>query len=161
MNEGFERDIRIQITMAKMPRQVIDKLNDPKAVKFLATVDETGRPNVVYIGSLRAVDEETIIYADSAGVKTKKNLKPNAPVAISVLLLEKVTSYQIKGTFIGFQTTGPYFELLSELPEFKYNTYFGVRAAGVIRVDEVYAASSPLPGRRIVPSEPYMNLMDE
>jgi len=62
---------------------------------------------------------------------------------------------------VEFQTAGPYFELLSELPEFKYNTYFGVRAAGVIRVQEVFAASAPLPGRRIVPPEPYMNLMDE
>lgn len=147
--------------MAKMPRQVIEKINDPRSVKFLATVDEWGRPNVVYIGSLRAVDEETLIYADSAGVKTKKNLKPGVPVAINVLLLEKVTSYQIKGTFVEFQTSGPNYDLLSELPEFKYNTYFGVRAAGVIRVDEVYAASSPLPGRRIVPPEPYMKPMEE
>ncbi|MCX5905910.1 MAG: pyridoxamine 5'-phosphate oxidase family protein [Deltaproteobacteria bacterium] len=147
--------------MAKMPRQVLEKFNDPRAVKFLASVDEAGKPNVVYIGSLRAVDEETLIYADSAGVKTKKNLQPGNPVAVNVLLLEKVTSYQVKGIFVGFETSGPYFEMLSELPEFKYNTYFGVRAAGVIRVDEVYAASSPLPGRRIVPSEPYLNLMEE
>jgi uncharacterized protein len=147
--------------MAKMPRQVLEKFNDPRAVKFLASVNESGIPNVVYIGSLRAVDEETLIYADSAGVKTKKNLQPGKPVAVNVLLLEKVTSYQVVGTFVGFETSGPYFEMLNELPEFKYNTYFGVRAAGVIRVNEVYSASSPLPGRRIVPPEPYMNPMEE
>jgi predicted pyridoxine 5'-phosphate oxidase superfamily flavin-nucleotide-binding protein len=147
--------------MAKMPRQVLEKFSDPKAVKFLASVDESGIPNVVYIASLRAADDETLIYADSVGVKTKKNLQPGKPVAINVLLLEKVTSYQVKGTFVGFQTSGPYFELLNELPEFKYNTYFGVRAAGVIRVDEVYSASAPLPGRRIVPPETYMNPMEE
>ncbi len=147
--------------MAKMPRQVLEKFNDPKAVKFLASVDKAGRPNVVCIGSLRAVDDETLVYADSAGVKTKKNLQPGSPVAVNVLLPEKVISYQVKGTFVGFETSGPYFEMLSELSEFKYNTYFGVRAAGVIRVEEVYAASSPLPGRRIVPSEPYLNLMEE
>ncbi len=142
--------------MAKMPQQVIDKFNHPRAVKFLATVGEDGRPNVVYIASLRAVDDETLIYADTVGVKTKKNLKPSSPVAINVLLQEKLVSYQVKGTFQGFQTSGPYFELLNSLHEFKYNTYFGVRAAGVIRVDEVYSASAPLPGRRIVPPEPYM-----
>lgn len=64
--------------MAKMPRQVLEKFNDPKAVKFLASVDKAGRPNVVCIGSLRAVDDETLVYADSAGVKTKKNLQPEA-----------------------------------------------------------------------------------
>ncbi len=147
--------------MAKMPQPVIDKFNDPAAVKFLATVGEDGRPNVVYIASLRTADEETLIYADTVGVKTKKNLKPGSPVAVNVLLKEKSISYQIKGTFLGFQTSGAHFEFLNSLPEFKYNTYFGVRAAGVIRVDEVYSASAPLPGRRIVPPEPYMVPMEE
>jgi predicted pyridoxine 5'-phosphate oxidase superfamily flavin-nucleotide-binding protein len=147
--------------MAKMPRQVMEKFNNPKAVKFLATVGEDGRPNVAYIASLRAADEETLIYADTVGVKTKKNLKPNSPVAANVLLQEKSISYQVKGTFLGFQTSGPYFEFLNSLPEFKYNTYFGVRAAGVIRVDEVYSASAPLPGRRIIPPETYMAPMEE
>jgi predicted pyridoxine 5'-phosphate oxidase superfamily flavin-nucleotide-binding protein len=147
--------------MAKMPRPVLKKFNDQKTVKFLATVDKDGRPNVVYISSLRAVDEETLIYADALGVKTRQNLKPNRPVAASVLVLDKSISYQIKGTFLGFQRSGRYYELLSELPEFKYNTYFGVRAAGVIHVDEVYSASSPLPGRRIVPPESYLTPMKE
>jgi uncharacterized protein len=147
--------------MAKMPRRVLEKFNDPKSVKFLATVGEDGYPNVVYIGSLRATDEETLIYADTVGVKTKKNLKPGSPVAVNVFLPEKFISYQVKGTFQGFQTSGSYFEYLNELPEFKYNTYFGVRAAGVIRVDEIYSASAPLPGRRIVPPESYRTPMEE
>ncbi len=147
--------------MAKMPKQVINKFNDPRAVKFLATVGEDGRPNVVYIASLRAPDEETLIYADTVGVKTKRNLKPGSPVAANVLLPEKSISYQVKGTFLDFQTSGAYFELLNALPEFKYNTYFGIRAAGVIRVEEVYSASAPLPGRRIVPPEPYMVSTEE
>ncbi len=147
--------------MAKMPRQVMEKFNNPSAVKFLATVGEDGRPNVAYIASLRATDEETLIYADTIGVKTKKNLKPGSPVAANVLLREKSISYQVKGTFLGFQKSGSYFELLNTLPEFKYNTYFGVRAAGVIRVEEVYSASAPLPGRRIVPPEPYMDSREE
>jgi len=144
-----------------MPRQVMEKFNHPKAIKFLATVGEDGRPNVVCIASLRAMDEETLIYADTVGVKTRKNLKPNSPVAANVLLPEKSISYQVKGTFLGFQTSGPHFEFLNYLPEFRYNTYFGVRAAGVIRVDEVYSASAPLPGRRIIPPEPYMIPMEE
>lgn len=147
--------------MAKMPVQVIEKFNDPNSVKFLATVDESGRPNVVYLASLRAVDEETLAYADTVGVKTKKNLRPNSPVAVNVLLREKSISYQIKGTFLEFQTSGPQYEMFSQLPEFKYNTYFGVRAAGIIRVDEVYSGSAPLPGRRIVPPETYSNTMEE
>jgi hypothetical protein len=51
--------------------------------------------------------------------------------------------------------------MLSDLPELKYNAYFGVRAAGIIQVDEVYSSSAPLPGRRIVPPEPYLLPMVE
>jgi hypothetical protein len=31
--------------MAKMPKQVMDLINDPESVKFLATVDAEGKPN--------------------------------------------------------------------------------------------------------------------
>jgi predicted pyridoxine 5'-phosphate oxidase superfamily flavin-nucleotide-binding protein len=145
--------------MAKMPKQVIEKFNNPNTVKFLATVDDGGKPNVAYIGSLRVADEETLIYADTMGVK--KNIKPGRPVAVNVLLQEKLISYQVKGTFLEFQTSGDYLDFFNQLPEFKYQPYYGVQAVGVIHVDEVYLASGPLPGRRIVPPEPYLNPMEE
>jgi predicted pyridoxine 5'-phosphate oxidase superfamily flavin-nucleotide-binding protein len=141
--------------MAKMPAKVMEKLNDPKTFKFMATVDKNGTPNVVYIGSLRAYDEETIIYGDSSGVKTKANIQETGRVAINVYVPDKYISYQIKGTFLGFEKSGKFYEMLSESVEFKYNPHFGARAVGVIKVAEVYTACAPLPGRRIVPPEPY------
>ena len=144
--------------MGKMPKQVIDKFNDPKAEKLLSTVDEDGVPNVAYIGSLIAADEETLIYADSMGVKTKRNLKKASKVAALVLLKNQIIAYQIKGIFEGFQTSGPYYELLSQRPEFYFNAYFGVRAVGVIKVEEVYSSCPPLPGRRIIPPEKYLKI---
>jgi predicted pyridoxine 5'-phosphate oxidase superfamily flavin-nucleotide-binding protein len=143
-----------------MPRQVMEKFDHPDAVKFLCTVDENGIPNVAYIGSLMAPDEETLIYADAMGVKTKRNLLRNPNVAVIVTLKDRLISYQVKGLFQGFQTSGAYHEMLSARPEFFYNAYFGVRAAGVIRVQEVYSSCPPLPGRRIVPPEPYLQIED-
>jgi len=141
--------------MVKIPVQVMEKFNHPDAVKFLATVDKKGTPNVVYVKSLIAWDEQTLIYADVMGVKTKQNLQDTGKVAVSVLIPDKLISYQVKGEFIEFQKSGPYYEKLSSFPGFKYNAYFGVRAVGVIEVKEVYSACLPLPGRRIVPPEPY------
>jgi len=138
-----------------MPVKVMEKFNSPDAMKFLATVDKEGKPNVVYVKSLMAWDEQTLIYAEAMGVKTKQNLQDTKKVAVNVFIPDKLISYQVKGEFIGFQKSGPYYEKLSSLPEFKYNAYFGVRAAGVIKVKEVYSACMPLPGRRIVPPEPY------
>jgi hypothetical protein len=107
-----------------------------------------------------APDEETLIYAESAGVKTKQNLLKNPQVAVIVLLKDEIIAYQVKGIFQGFQTSGQYYEMLSALPAYRYNAYFGVRAAGVIRVREVYSSSPPLPGRRIVPPESYLQIED-
>lgn len=146
--------------MAKMPKQVMEKFGHPDAVKFLCTVDEKGTPNVAYIGSLMATDEETLIYADSMGVKTKRNLQKNPQVAVIVTLKDQLISYQIKGVFQGFQSSGEYYEMLSARPEYYYNAYFGVRAAGVIQVQEVYSSCPPLPGRRIVPPESYLQIED-
>lgn len=144
--------------MAKMPKQVMDKFNDPQAEKFLATVDERGNPNLAYIGSLMAPDQETLIYAESMGVKTKHNLLNNPNVAAYVLLKERLIAYQAKGTFEGFYTSGPYYEMISLRPEYFYNAYFGIRAVGVVRVKEVYSSCPPLPGRRIVPPESYLQV---
>jgi predicted pyridoxine 5'-phosphate oxidase superfamily flavin-nucleotide-binding protein len=144
--------------MVKMPRQVMQKFDDPRAVKLLCTADEKGFPNVAYVSSLMAADEETLIYADAMGVKTKRNLLKNPQVAAIVLLKDEMIAYQIKGVFRGFQTSGEFYETLSARPEYFYHAYFGVRAAGVIAVEEVYSSCPPLPGRRIVPPEPYLRI---
>mgnify|MGYP005851940123 CR=1 FL=1 len=67
--------------MAKMPKEVVEFFQqDPvKVPKVIATVDANGVPNVVPKGSLMAVDEETIAYADLAPGKTRSNLKPWRP----------------------------------------------------------------------------------
>ena len=61
--------------MAKMPKEVIDMLRDTRASKTLATCDDAGKLNVVPKGSLTAVDEETMAFADILGDKTNVNLK--------------------------------------------------------------------------------------
>jgi len=144
--------------MAKMPRQVMERFSDPRAEKFLSTVDINGVPNVAYIGSLVAADEETLIYAESMGVKTKRNLREGAKVAALVVLKDEIIAYQVKGVFKGFQTSGFYYEQLSRRPEYFFNAYFGVRAVGVIGVEEIYSSCPPLPGRRIVPPEKYLEI---
>lgn len=144
--------------MTMMPKPVMDKFNDPQAIKFLCTVDENGVPNVAYITSLTAPDQETLIYAETMGVKTKHNLLANPKVAALVVLKDQFIAYQIKGTFQGFETSGRFYETLSNRPEYFFNSYFGVRAAGVIKVDEVYSSCPPLPGRRMAPPEKYLKI---
>jgi predicted pyridoxine 5'-phosphate oxidase superfamily flavin-nucleotide-binding protein len=141
--------------MAKMPAKVIEKINDMSALKFMATVDGEGNPNVVCISSLIAADEETLVYANLMGVKTPKNLLRTRKVAVNVYAPDPGVSFQIKGEFVEFISGGPIFEAFTEHPALKYDPVFGVKSVGVIKVREVYSAGGYLPGRRIVPPEPY------
>jgi hypothetical protein len=58
--------------MAKMTKEIMDLLNDPKASKVLAPCDSGGNLNVVPKGSLVAIDEETIAFADIFGGKDQR-----------------------------------------------------------------------------------------
>jgi hypothetical protein len=58
--------------MAKMPKEVMDMFNDPAASKVLGTSDETGVLNVAPIGTLRAVNEETIAFAEFMEERRKR-----------------------------------------------------------------------------------------
>jgi predicted pyridoxine 5'-phosphate oxidase superfamily flavin-nucleotide-binding protein len=134
--------------MATMPPSVMEKFADTEAAKFMATIGEDGLPNVVPILSVMPFGEETLVFVDIMMNKTKKNLLANKKAAVSVLTKEGI-SYQVKGTFEEFQTSGPLFDMFASHPLLKYNAYSGPRAVGTIHVDAVYTACPPLPGKRI------------
>jgi predicted pyridoxine 5'-phosphate oxidase superfamily flavin-nucleotide-binding protein len=134
--------------MASMPQVVIEKFADMEAAKFMATVDDGGVPNVAPILSVMPFGEETLVFVDIMMNKTRKNLLSNGKVAVSVLTKNGI-SYQVKGTFEGFQTSGPLFDMFATHKLLKYNAYSGPRAVGTIHVDSVYTGCPPLPGKEI------------
>jgi len=130
-----------------MPKEVIEVFNDPKSTKVLATAGTILEINAVPKGSLRALDEERIAFADIFGDKTNKNLEVNKKVAALALRMDPMAGYQIKGTFQGFQTSGELFNRFAK--EIKEKMKMNVKAVGTIRVDEVYAVAPPQPGKKI------------
>jgi len=133
--------------MAKMSKEVMDVVNDPNSAKVLATAGSVLEINAVPKGSLRAIDEERIAFADIFGDKTNKNLEVNKKVSALVFKMSPVAGYQIKGTFIGFQTSGELFNIFAK--GIKERIHLDIKAVGTIRVDEVYAVAPPLPGKKI------------
>lgn len=134
--------------MAKMPKEVMDMLKDPQSAKVLATCDESAKLNAVPKGTLTAVDDETIAFADIFGDKTNVNLKAThkAVAAVFTMALPPV-GYQVKGTFQGFQTSGALFDTFAK--QVKQLLNLDIKAVGVIKVDEVYAAGVPNPGAKM------------
>jgi predicted pyridoxine 5'-phosphate oxidase superfamily flavin-nucleotide-binding protein len=133
--------------MAKMPKEVMDVFNDPKSAKVLATAGTILEINAVPKGSLRALDEELIAFADIFGGKTNKNLEVNKKVAALAFRMDPLAGYQIKGTFQGFQTSGELFDRFAK--EIKERIKMNIKAVGTIKVDEIYAVAPPQPGKKI------------
>jgi predicted pyridoxine 5'-phosphate oxidase superfamily flavin-nucleotide-binding protein len=134
--------------MAKMPKEVMDMFNDPAASKVLGTIDETGVLNVAPLGTLRAVNEETIVFADIYGGKTKKNLEKTKKAASVAFKYPPPVGYQIKGTFVGWQTSGQLFDMLDK--RMKEILKIGIKRVGTIKVEEVFSMGMPEPGKKIV-----------
>ena len=125
--------------MVCIPKEVMDVLSASDSAKMLATVDGKGIPNVVPVWSIVAVDPETIAFAEIFIKKTKENLEKNKEVAIAVFK-GPMTGYQLKGTFSGFQTSGPIFDNFAKksMEAMKIQ----IKSVGIIKVTEVFAAST-------------------
>ena len=124
--------------MVSIPKEVIDVLSANDSAKMLATVDAKGIPNVVPVWSIVAVDAETIAFAELFIKKTKENLEKNKQVAIAVFK-GPMTGYQLKGTFSGFQTSGPVFDNFAK--KIMEAMKMQIKGVGIIKITDVFSAS--------------------
>ncbi len=124
--------------MVSIPKEVMDVLSASDSAKMLATVDGKGIPNVVPVWSIVAVDPETIAFAELFIKKTKENLEKNKEVAIAVFK-GPMTGYQLKGTFSGFQTSGPIFDSFAK--KIMEAMKMQIKSVGIIKVGAVFSAS--------------------
>lgn len=117
---------------------------------FLATLDEQGRPNCVPVVTLMPYKEDTLIFGDFMLNKTRRNLQTHARVGVA-MFSDKLEGWSIRGTFLGFETHGERFDFMNRTPMFRYNAYTGVRAAGLIKIEDVSEQMNvtkwTLPGR--------------
>jgi hypothetical protein len=125
----------------------MDVFNDAASAKVLATAGAAVEINAVPKGSLMAINEEQIAFADIFGDKTNKNLGVNKKVSALAFKTNPLTGYQVKGTFLGFQTSGKLFDRFAK--EIKERIKLDIKAVGTIKVDEIYAVAPPEPGKKI------------
>jgi len=134
--------------MAEMPKEVMDLFNDPAASKVLATCDKGGNLNIAPKGSLAAINAETLVYADIFGGKTRENLEATQKVAaVAFKPAPPFPGFQVKGTFQGFQSSGPLYDNFAA--EVKKALKMDTKAVGVIKVDEVYSVGPPRTGEKL------------
>ncbi len=134
--------------MVKMPPDVQEAISKQSPVP-VATADSAGKPNVVFVGFLRIVDDETIQIADNFFDKTAANLGENPQVSIVVYDGEKKKSFQIKGS-VEIMTEGSVYDDVATWVHAKSKA-LPAKAAVVMHVEEVYNAMyGPDAGKRII-----------
>jgi predicted pyridoxine 5'-phosphate oxidase superfamily flavin-nucleotide-binding protein len=127
--------------MVFMPGEVqaaVDKTNPI----CIATVNEDGVPNIVYVGFLKYLDDRTIVIADNKFDKTRSNILMNKKLAFVVLDPETRKAYQIKGT-AEYVTEGKRFEevrdwVTSKRPDLK------PKGAVYLTPDEIYCGAEKI-----------------
>jgi predicted pyridoxine 5'-phosphate oxidase superfamily flavin-nucleotide-binding protein len=114
-----------------------------QGVFVLGTADIKGIPNVVPIGAVKILDDETILVSDQYFLKTLKNLRENPKVAISFWEMDKGEGYQIKGDAT-IHTEGKIYEETVEWIR-RYGEEIGhplkSKGAIVIKITEIYSVT--------------------
>ncbi len=127
----------------KIPKVVTDLMASPEAIKILATVDASGVPNAAAVWSFRPAGEDKVAFADVALKKTKENLERTRKASVLIVKLPE-TSFQMKGTFLGFQTSGPLYEGCARA--LMERMKLTVKGVGVISIEDIYGLP-PAPGK--------------
>ena len=137
--------------MAQLTEDVISAIEDPQSIKMLATADKQKKINMVPIGSIKVVDEETLAYACFFAGKTKQNIETTRQAAI-VIFQPPVEGYQVKGRFLKWETAGEIYDQVTT-PVIEQLKSMGLsltpQAVGIIKVTEAYALSLPIAGEKI------------
>ncbi|MEL7562522.1 pyridoxamine 5'-phosphate oxidase family protein [Dehalogenimonas sp. 4OHTPN] len=139
--------------MAKLLPEVIALFQDPAVPKMVATVSRDGELNVTPKTSMTAVDDETLAFADLYGrtTRTFKNLEETGKVAIvamKVPVAPPFTTYQVKGTFRQYLTSGPVFDQFAAALKAAMGVV--ISGVGTVKVDAVYSQAPQDKGKQIV-----------
>jgi Pyridoxamine 5'-phosphate oxidase len=113
---------------------LLEALRGEMTPKFLATRSPEGMPNVVPCVTMLPADDQpdTLFFGNFLLRKSIRNLESDHRLAVLVITPE-LQGWILKGDFVEFQRTGPYFERQMSGGLLRYNAYTGIRNAGVIR----------------------------
>jgi predicted pyridoxine 5'-phosphate oxidase superfamily flavin-nucleotide-binding protein len=135
MTEGLH-NAEVVLIMVKIPADVRETVEQQRVLP-IATADMTGKPNVVFVGVWKILDDETIMIVDNYLYKTKKNIEENPRLAFVVYDREKKKSFQLKCS-VNIETSGKRFEEARTMAESKK---LPGNAAVILTVKEIYDAN--------------------
>jgi len=119
-----------------LPPDAVGYFNTLMAGKFLATQSKDEKVNVVFIATMKAYDDRTLIFGNMMLRKSYRNLEDDDKVSACVVTTN-LKSYEVKGKFKGFERSGKYFDEVSNIPVIRYIAYGALRSVGIIEVEDI------------------------
>jgi len=103
--------------MVKLPTEVMQAVNNPKAGKVLVTIRSDGSPHVIQVGSIMSPDPEVVAFGAILMKETGKNLEAmkKKKTDVAILVTVEMKSYQIKAKIKDALTSGPLFDKMNEV----------------------------------------------
>ena len=130
--------------MAKITEEMKELLKTQTS--FIATASPDGVPSIAPKGTIRALDDEHITYAESTGKRTYENIKKNPSVAIIACDAAQLKCLRFSGT-AELITEGPLYEKSQET--MKKLGMPNLHAVVKVKVEEIYDCGAPGFGKTI------------
>lgn len=123
--------------MVKMSKEVRETLEKQKPIP-IATANKAGVPNVVFVGLVKILDDETLMLADNFFNKTATNLVENPKISILCYDPSTSKSFQIKGSAKVYKEGQIYEEMRNFVHSI--NDKLPAKAAVVVKIEEIFNA---------------------
>lgn len=124
--------------MAVIPSTVSKAWEDRQGPAVFTTVDETGKPNAIYVSCIKKVGDDSIVIADNYFNKTRKNIFADSKVSV-LFITSQNKSFQIKGT-VEYHKNGDVFDDMKKWNPEKHPGH----AAALVNVEEIYCGADRL-----------------
>lgn len=135
-------------TMVRLTAEMKEALSKMKVFP-VATASKDGTPNVVPIGIVELVDDETIWITDNFMNKSMTNLRTNPKIALYVWGPEIKGCFQVKGV-ASIKTGGAEFEEMKAKINRK-NPALPARSLVIVKITEVFECKpGPAAGSKLV-----------
>lgn len=124
--------------MTALPEIVRQAWENRDGPAVLATVDEAGLPNVIYVGAIGLCENERIVIADNYFHKTRRNVLRGG-IGAFLFIDKSGKSYQVKGR-LEYHTDGEIFKLMKTWNPPQHPG----RAAAALVVEQVFRGAEQL-----------------
>ncbi len=112
-------------------------------VGLIATVNDEGLPHITMITSMQAANPKVLLVGEFFRGRSKKHVLNNHKIGFLVMSISRKV-WRGNATWTHAMKNGPEYEIMNQIPMFRYNTYFGIETVHYFDLEK-FKGPDPLP----------------